>query len=176
MTLYLVKNTSCISPCHCDSCPYRCQQCLHSQEHLGICLWAELQGGSISPALMLLEHVLNDSCVTKIHAKGVTQPVKLLADVVRALACFVQKDACPNLEQVSRVLVQVLGTYPGMHFIDRSQIRVAILSAVMCTMGVLFEQKHPSRTLLGCFNLFALRTILNVCMTGQRSGLALSDN
>jgi hypothetical protein len=63
--------------------------------------------------------ILNDSCVAKIHATGVTQPAKMLADVVRALACFVQKDACPNLEQVSGVLVQVLGTYPGEHFLDR---------------------------------------------------------
>jgi hypothetical protein len=43
-------------------------------------------------------HVLNEPCVTKIHAKGVTQPAKLLADVVGALACFVQKDASPNPE------------------------------------------------------------------------------
>jgi hypothetical protein len=51
--------------------------------------------------------------------KGVTQPAKLLAGLVWALVCFVQKDACPNLEQVSGVLVQVLNTYYGMHFLDR---------------------------------------------------------
>jgi hypothetical protein len=63
-------------------------------------------------------HVLNDSCVAKIHAKGIAKPAKLLADVVRALACFVQNDPCPSLEQVSRILVQVLGTYPRAHFLD----------------------------------------------------------
>ncbi len=63
--------------------------------------------------------VLNDSCVAKIHVKGVTQPAKLLADLVGALACYVCKGACPNSEQVSRVLDQVLGTYPGTHFLDR---------------------------------------------------------
>jgi hypothetical protein len=62
-------------------------------------------------------HILNDSHVAKILAKGVTQPAKLLTDVVEALACFVQKDACPSLERVSRELAQVLGTYPGMYFL-----------------------------------------------------------
>jgi hypothetical protein len=63
-------------------------------------------------------HILNDSCVTKIHAKRVTQPAKLLADVAGALVCDVQKDASPKSEQVSRVIVQVLGTYPRTHFLD----------------------------------------------------------
>jgi hypothetical protein len=49
--------------------------------------------------------VLNVSCVAMIHAKEVTQPAKLLVDVVRAPACFVQRDASLNLEQVSEVLV-----------------------------------------------------------------------
>ncbi len=53
-----------------------------------------MQGGLISPALSLVEllgsmRILNDSCVTKIHAKGATQQAKLLTNVVRALACFV---------------------------------------------------------------------------------------
>jgi hypothetical protein len=67
--------------------------------------------------------ILNDSCVAKIHAKRVTQPVKSLADVVGALACFVKKDTCPNLEQVSRALAQVLGSCPNAHFLAISQIK-----------------------------------------------------
>ncbi len=63
-------------------------------------------------------HILNDSHVANIHAKGVTQPAKLLADVVGPLAYFVQKDTCLNLEQVSVILFQVLSTYHGVHFLD----------------------------------------------------------
>ncbi len=82
----------------------------------------------------------------------------------------------PNLEQVSRVLALVLGTYPSVHFLAASQIRGAILLAVMYTMGFFFVLFLPRGMLSGCFNLLALRTILDICMTGQRSGLALSDN
>ncbi len=63
--------------------------------------------------------ILNDSHVVNIHVKGVTQPSKLLTDVVEALACFVQKVTCPNLERVSGVLAQVLAIYPGRYYFDR---------------------------------------------------------
>jgi hypothetical protein len=64
-------------------------------------------------------HVFKDSCVQKVHAKRVTQLENLLADVVRVLSRFVQKDAFPNSEGVSGILVQDFGTYPGAHFLDR---------------------------------------------------------
>jgi hypothetical protein len=61
---------------------------------------------------------------------------KLLTNVVGVLACFVQKDTCLKLEQVSGLLPQVLSTYPGAYFLTTSQIRELILLVVMYTKSV----------------------------------------
>jgi hypothetical protein len=63
--------------------------------------------------------ILNDSCVAEVHSEGVTNPAKLLLDVVRALACFVQEDTCPDLQRVSGIFAEVFVANPWAYLLDR---------------------------------------------------------
>jgi hypothetical protein len=54
-------------------------------------------------------YVLDDSCVTEIHAKRVSHPVEAFSDIVGAFSGFIQEHTCPNSQGMGRILVPVSG-------------------------------------------------------------------
>ncbi len=94
---------------------------LHHSRQSNDILW--LSGNEVHGLLQSSQQcinmlVLDDGHIPWVHPKGISQPTESLLDIFQGLSGLIKQDTCPNLQRMSRILLEFIQSSVVMYLLD----------------------------------------------------------